>query len=91
MFVQVAYRCDAGLQPLEAHLTLSQDDQRISGQRGLGSIVCDGSIHTNTVEIQPTEGRFHKGEAHASAFLLLFDPSTGGTVSVNRAETIVIR
>ena len=89
--VQVAYRCDAGLQPLEANITISQDDQRISGQTGLGSIVCDGSTHVNTVTVRPTEGRFHKGEAYASAFLLLYDPSTGQTISVNQAETITVR
>ena len=90
--VQVAYRCDAGLQPLEANITVSQDDQTISGQTGLGSIVCDGATHVNTVRVRPTSGdRFHHGEAYASAFLLLYDPSTGGTVSVNRAETIFVR
>jgi hypothetical protein len=45
----------------------------------------------NTVLVRPTEGRFHRGEAFASAFLLLLDPATGGTVSVNQAETITVR
>ncbi|MDQ3935764.1 MAG: DUF6299 family protein [Actinomycetota bacterium] len=91
VIVQVAYRCDPGLQPLEAHITVSQDEQRISGQAGLGSIVCDGATHVNTVRVTPFEGRFHRGEAFASAFLLLQDPSTGGTVSVSHAETIAVR
>jgi hypothetical protein len=89
--VQVAYRCDAGLQPLEANITVSQDNQQISGQTGLGSIVCDGSTHVNTVTVRPNAGRFHKGVANASAFLLLYDPSTGQTVSVNHSETITVR
>ena len=89
--VDVAYQCEAGLQPLEAHITVSQDDQRISGQSGLGSITCDGATHVATVTVSPLEGRFHKGEAHASAFMLLYDPATGQTVSVNQSETIQVR
>jgi Family of unknown function (DUF6299) len=89
--VSVAYRCDPGLEPLEAHISLSQDDQTISGQSGLGSIICDGTTHVNRVTVRPTQGRFHKGDAYASAFLLLYDPATGGTVSVSHAETIVVR
>ena len=91
MRVKVSYRCDPFGEVLEAHISLSQDDQSIYGMTGLGGVDCDGRWHTNIVIVRPYDGSFHKGTAYASAFLLLHDPNTGETRQGQVAETIKVR
>ena len=69
--------CDPGREILEAHLTVSQDDQRVSGTAGIAGVRCDGKAHKYRVMVHPQEGTFHAGEGFASAFVLVLDPATG--------------
>jgi hypothetical protein len=75
----VVVSCDQGDQVLEAHLSVSQDNQTISGQTGI-PVRCDGKSRKYRVTVTPLEGDFHTGDASASAFVLICaDPPTCGT------------
>jgi hypothetical protein len=88
---RVTVACDRGDQVLEAHLTVSQDDQRISGTAGIGGVRCDGKQHRFRVRVTPQEGSFHTGDAFASAFVLVLDPATGMTEQGQATATIAIK
>jgi hypothetical protein len=83
--------CDSGRNVLEAHITISQDDQRISGTAGISRIRCDDRPHTVRVRVTPLEGAFHEGDAFASAFISRLDPNTGTTEQGQDAQTITVR
>jgi hypothetical protein len=83
--------CDSGRDVLEAHITISQDDQRISGTAGISRIRCDDRPHTVRVRVTPLEGAFHEGDAFASAFISRLDPNTGTTEQGQDAQTITVR
>lgn len=83
--------CDPGREVLEAHLTISQDDQRISGTAGISRIRCDNRPHTVRVRVTPLEGAFHEGNAFASAFISRLDRSTGTTEQGQDSGTITVR
>ena len=61
--------CDPGAVVLEAHVSVSQDNQSISGQAGI-PVQCDGESRRYRVTVSPLEGAFHTGDAFASAFVL---------------------
>ena len=88
---RVAVACDGGLQMLEAHLLLSQDDQSVWGMAGLGRLLCDGRSHIHSVQVRPFEGAFHRGAARASAYVLRHDPATGATETANASRAVRIR
>jgi hypothetical protein len=83
--------CDPGREVLEAHVTVSQDEQRISGTAGIAGIRCDGRPHRVKARITPTEGSFREGEGYASAFILLLDPSSSTTEQAQDARSITIK
>jgi hypothetical protein len=83
--------CDAGREVLEAHLTISQDDQRVTGTAGIAGIRCDGRPHTVKVRVTPLDGAFHEGGAVASAFILRLDPSAGTTEQGQDSSTINVK
>jgi hypothetical protein len=83
--------CDSGRDVLEAHITISQDDQRTSGTAGISRIRCDDRPHTVRVRVTPVEGAFHEGDAFASAFISRLDPNTGTTEQGQDARTITVR
>ena len=88
----VVVSCDPGDQVLEAHLTVSQDDQAISGQAGIPGVRCDGKSHKYRVTVTPLGGAFHAGEAFASAFVLVCAVPTCGTTEQGQdAGTITVR
>lgn len=89
--VPVTVTCDPGLETLEGHLTVSQDDQTITGTGSLGVLQCDGMPHAVLVRVHAQEGRYHRGEAFASAFALLIDPGTGETQPGQATRTITVR
>ena len=62
----VVASCDSDQQVLEAHLSVSQDEQAISGQLGI-PLRCDGKARKYRVTVSPLEGDFHAGDAFASA------------------------
>lgn len=88
---RVTITCDPAREVVEAHLTISQDDQRTSGTAGISGIRCDSRPHTVKVRVTPLEGAFHEGDASASAFILLLDPSTGTTDQGQDSRTISVR
>jgi hypothetical protein len=88
--VPVTVTCPPGSFVLEAHLTLSQDDQAISGQAGLGRIRCNGRPQTFLVTVTPFQGSFHAGAAYASPFILVQFRGTGETESGGSASTITL-
>jgi hypothetical protein len=90
VLAKVTVVCEEGREVLEAHLRISQDEQRVSGESGLGTLRCDGRPHRYTVRVTPLEGAFHEGEATASAFVLLLDPTTGTTEQAQDSRTITI-
>jgi hypothetical protein len=87
----VTVTCDPGFEVLEAHLTVSQDNQTITGTGGLGAVQCDGTPHTHHVVVNAQEGRYHRGEAFASAFVLVIDPNTNETQQGQATATINVR
>jgi hypothetical protein len=87
----VVVSCDSGQQVLEAHLSVSQDNQAVFGQSGI-PVLCDGRSRKYGVTVTPLEGAFHAGDAFASAFLLTCaDPTCGVTEQGQDAQTITVR
>jgi hypothetical protein len=91
VMVRLTVTCDPGREVLEAHLRVSQDDQRISGTAGISRIRCDDRAHTIKVRVAPLEGAFHEGEAFASAFILRLDPTTGTTEQGQDARALTVK
>jgi hypothetical protein len=91
LVARLTITCDPGRQVLEAHLTISQDDQRISGTAAISRIRCDNRPHTVMVRVSPVEGAFHEGEAHASAFILRLDSTTGTTEQGQDSRTVTVK
>ena len=90
--VVVVASCDPGDQVLEAHLSVSQDDQTISGQAGI-PVRCDGKSRKYRVAVSPLEGTFHPGDAFVSAFVLTCtDPPTCGMTEQGQdVGTVTVR
>jgi hypothetical protein len=87
----VVASCDPGHQVLEAHLSVSQDNQAIFGQTGI-PVRCDSKSRKYRVTVTPLEGAFHAGDAFASAFVLTCaDPTCGTTEQGQDARTITVR
>ena len=87
----VVVSCDAGALVLEAHVSVSQDDQSIFGETGI-PVQCDGQSRKYRVTVTPLEGAFHTGEGFASAFVLTCtDPSCETTEQGQDARTIRVR
>jgi hypothetical protein len=91
VIARVTVTCDPGREVLEAHLTISQDDQRISGTSGISRIRCDNRPHKVKVRVTPLEGSFHVGDGFASAFILRYDPNTGETEQGQDSRSITVR
>ena len=84
----VVASCDSDQQVLEAHLSVSQDDQTVCGQAGI-PIRCDGKSHRYRATVSPLEGSFHTGDAFASAFVLTCaDPTCTTTQQGQDSGTI---
>jgi hypothetical protein len=89
--VPVSISCEPGSVVLEAHLTLSQDDQAISGTSGIGNVRCTGRARTYLVTVTPQQGAFHPGTAFASPFVLVQSRRTGATESGGTASNITLQ
>jgi hypothetical protein len=76
---------------LEAHVTLSQDDQATSGMGGIAGVVCDGRSRIYQVRVPAQQGSFHRGKARASPFVLVRDPATDTTESAGSSRIIQLR
>jgi hypothetical protein len=88
--VPVTVSCPAGTRVIEAHLTLSQDNQTISGTGGIAGVRCNGRAHTYLVRVVPPEGAFHSGAAFASPYVLVERRSGNTTESGGTAATITL-
>ena len=90
--VVVVASCDSGDQVLEAHLSVSQDDQAIFGQAGI-PVRCDGRARRYRVTVSPHQGAVQAGDAIATAVVLTsVDPPTGGAPEQGQdARTITVR
>jgi hypothetical protein len=88
----VVASCDPGHEVLEAHLSVSQDNQVIFGQTGI-PVRCDGRARRYRVTVSPLDATFHAADAFASAFVLTCaDPPTcGATEQGQDARTITVR
>lgn len=86
--VTVYVSCGGGT-PLEALLTLSQDDQTTFGQAGVAGVICDGIERGYTVQMRALNGTFHRGAAHASAYALIC--SADACASGGASQTIALR
>jgi hypothetical protein len=71
--VPVTVSCPGGAKVIEAHLTLSQDDQFISGMGGIAGVRCNGRPSTYLVRVVPwdVDRAFHAGTAVASPYVLV--------------------
>jgi hypothetical protein len=87
----VVVSCDPGHQVLEAHLSVSQDNQATSGQAAI-PVRCDSKSRKYRVTVTPLEGAFHAGDAFASAFVLTCaEPACGTTEQGQDARTVTLR
>jgi hypothetical protein len=90
--VPVTVACTPGSTILEAFLSLSQDDQSISGMGGIAGVRCTGRPRTFQVTVTPLNGAFHSGEASASPFVLVQSRRPGGgTESGGTSSTITLQ
>jgi hypothetical protein len=87
--VEVRVRCDPGLEVLEANLSVSQGDA--SGFTGFGGITCNGRRQTRFVTVSTFGALFAKGQAFASAFVLVIDPDTQETQQGQDSRSLRIR
>jgi hypothetical protein len=89
--VRLRGSCEPPFQVLEANQSLSQGSF-ISGFIGTSGFACDGRTHKALVTVPADEGTsFHRGDAFASAFLLLEHPMTGDTAQAQATRTIRLR
>jgi hypothetical protein len=88
--VRVAVSCEPPFEVLEANLSLSQG--AASGFTGFGGFGCDGKTHKIRVTVPANEGTsFAKGEASASAFVLVINPNTQETQQGQVTQTVTLR
>jgi hypothetical protein len=87
--VDVQAACDAGLEVLEAFVSVSQEG--VASDFGFFTPVCDGKKHRFQVRVRAFEGSgFRTGDAFASAFVLVQDPETGETAQAQDSRRIRI-
>jgi hypothetical protein len=87
----VVASCDPPDQVLEAQLSVSQDNQVLSGQAGI-PVRCDGKSCKYRVTVGPFEGALHAGDAFASAFVLTCANPTCRTAEQRQGtRTITVR
>ena len=91
--IPVTVRCPPQATVLEALVTLSQDDQAISGMGGLGAVPCRNGRKgvTTLVTVRPFDGAFHAGAAFASPYVLVQRKKSESTESGGTAAAITLR
>jgi hypothetical protein len=87
--VRLTVTCDPGLETLEAHVSVSQDEA--FGMAGIPGPNCDGRPHSHRVRVGNFGGTYDKGEAFASAFILRIDPATSQTEQGQDSRTVRVR
>ncbi len=87
--LKVRVRCPAGLQTLEGFVYITQD----GNQSTFGPLnpVCDGKRHKLYVTVNAQGTLFARGQAQASAYLLLLDPETQNTITGDATQTLTLK
>jgi hypothetical protein len=75
----------------ENNVTVTQDDQRLFAQRGIGTLECNGKRRRYRVEVRPLEGSFHAGVANVSAFVSQIDTGTSESRQGQATAAIEVR
>ena len=75
----------------ETNVTVTQDDQRLSAQRGIGTLECNGRRRKYRLEVEPSEGAFHPGVANVSAFVSQIDTGTSESRQGQATAIIEVR
>lgn len=78
---------DAG----ENNVTVTQDEQRLSVQRSIGAIECDGKRNKYRIEARALDGTFHEGPANVSAFVSQINTSTSEARQGQDSAVIEVR
>ena len=89
--VPVTVSCPGGSTVIEALVTLSQDDQTISGMAGIPGVRCNGRPRTYLARVVPVEGAFHVGTALASPYVLVERRNGKTTESGGTGGSITLR
>jgi hypothetical protein len=88
--VTMKVRCGEGYEVLETLVYVVQDDHQ-SQFRSI-PVTCDDKLRSVTIDIPAAEGDvFHRGEARVSGYILVYDPTTGTTVSASPTRAINIK
>jgi hypothetical protein len=87
--VRITVTCDPGLETLEAHVSVSQDEA--FGMAGIPGPNCDGLPHRLRVRVGNFGGTYDKGEAFVSAFILRIDPATQQTETGQDSRAVRVR
>jgi hypothetical protein len=88
--VRVVARCEPGLVPLEAFVTVSQEG--VSSDFGFFPLSCDGTRQRFRVRVNTFDDtRFQRGKAFGSAFVLVEDPGTGDTSQAQDSRVVELR
>jgi hypothetical protein len=75
----------------ENNVTVTQDDQRLSAQSGIGALECNGKRRKYRVEVKPLEGSFHPGLANVSAYVSQIDTGTSESRQGQATAVIEVR
>jgi hypothetical protein len=89
--VPVTVSCPAGTRVIEALVTLSQDEQTISGMAGIAGVRCNGRPRTYLVRVVPLEGAFYAGTAFASPYVLVERRNGSTTESGGTGSSITLQ
>jgi hypothetical protein len=88
--VRVRASCHAGLEVLEAFVTLDQDG--VATDFGFFPLTCDGTKHEFRVRVNTFDDtRFHRGDGFGSALVLVEDPGTGETSQAQDSGVVRLR
>lgn len=89
--VTLLIRCPASLQLLESLVYIVQDEHQ--SQFSGVPVIVDGKQHRQVVQVRASEEGplFHAGEARVSAFVQLYDPQTGDTVSASPTRIVKLK
>jgi len=85
---RVRVSCPQGSSVLEALVTLSQDNQHLFGQGAIAGVTCNGHSQWYQFQVAPQGEPFHRGRAHASAFVLVLLASGVETLSGGHTRSI---
>lgn len=87
--IDVTVTCPKKHDVLEAFVYITQDGYT-SQFAGIGIGKCRGKPVTYTVTVRPLEQPFHRGEASASSYVVVYTPDHSDTISGGEFQPITI-